>query len=56
MYGCDSDVSSPCPFAGTYRADAAFAQQEAHVELTSKLTKILGHTLELGRDNFVLRK
>jgi hypothetical protein len=56
LHGCDFDVSAPCPFGGSYRADAALDQREAHVDLTSKSTKILGHTLDLGRGTFVVRK
>lgn len=56
LYGCDFDPSVPCPFGGTYRVDAAVGEKTVHVELRARETRVLGRTLELGRDRFVVRK
>ena len=46
---CDFDPSAPCPFGGSYRAHASLGDQEAHVEIKTARTTILGHVLEMGR-------
>jgi hypothetical protein len=56
LHGCDYDVSDPCTFGGAYRADALLGKDEAHVDLKSARTPILGHVVELGRGTFSVRK
>jgi hypothetical protein len=52
---CDFDTSVPC-FGGTYRADAVFRGEEAHIEWRTKTTKALGHAIELANFKIIVRK
>ena len=52
---CDFDPADPCPVGGTFRLDATFRSSHETVQTKRRLTPILGHTVSLGVDDFIVR-